>query len=116
MAPGVSACLLAISLERALQGHVRHFLPRLSASHSPEVLASVSEKVCFQTNIWELGGLTARDLIVTSGHFQLTKLKSILLYLYWPLLRATWNLLLYLLLASVIELESLIRELPGESP
>lgn len=70
MAPGVSACLLAICWERALLGHVRHFLPRLSASHSPQVLASVSKKVCFQTNIWELGGLTAMDLIVTSGHLQ----------------------------------------------
>ena len=69
---------------------------------------------CFQTNIWELGGLTATDLIVTSGHSQWTKLKNILLYLYWPLLRATWNLLLYLLLACFIQLESLIRELPGE--
>lgn len=69
MAPGVSACLLDISWERALQGHIRHFLPRLSASPSPGVLASVSEKVCLQTDIWELGGLTAMDLIVTSVHF-----------------------------------------------
>ena len=45
MAPGVSACLLAICWERALLGHVRRFLPRLTANHSPQVLPSVSKKV-----------------------------------------------------------------------